>query len=130
MPPSHTPRDTFATPARGAEENDPRVDVTRRLLPPLHTSQRLRPPCRVRGEMRRVRVAGSVVDGRVLLLLLALLAAAEVSAGDTHVEKLVVLHRHGSRTRLLKAHADLAEGGASLTPLGQRQLYQVSTCVG
>lgn len=43
----------------------------------------------------------------------------------TTLDKLVVVHRHGSRSKLAKDHKTLAEGGATLTLLGQQQMHQV-----
>jgi hypothetical protein len=76
--------------------------------------------------MRRVRLVLALAAAAAAIVRTVEASSTTSSTHmDTHVEKLVVIHRHGSRTRLLKAHADLAEGGATLTPLGQRQLYQV-----
>ena len=108
------------------------LSSTREHLPEDHRS------CTTRSSTRLVTSCGtfhmssrraerSTIGWRLGLLLTVSLGGAV--GHPFHVEKLVVLHRHGSRTHLSKEHATLAEGGATLTPLGQRQLYQVRACL-
>eukprot|EP00898_Chlorokybus_atmophyticus_P008575 jgi/Chlat1/8719/Chrsp9S00891 len=60
----------------------------------------------------------------VLLLVLC----ASVSPAQGYIDMVVGIHRHGSRTVLSKNVSTLQEGGGvTLTPKGQRQLYDVGT---
>eukprot|EP00899_Mesostigma_viride_P008725 jgi/Mesvir1/17854/Mv12937-RA.1 len=62
----------------------------------------------------------------IVLILLGILALTTLpfqTAGT--LEMVIVLHRHGSRSTLSKHRLLLFEGGASLTPRGVRQLYDV-----
>ena len=66
----------------------------------------------------------------LLLLSIGITTSIQPASGSDTLIQVQVISRHGARTALTKTASALLEGGAVLTPIGEKQLYDLGVLKG